>query len=167
MSGPEASTDGTRGPAEAERHDWQELMRPAVLALLVLAASCAADTSPRLRADGTVSPPPDVAAPPADAGRTPSGLAWKMLRVGFGQERPAARSLVVVIYTAWTTDGQMYESSLTTGRPATLDLSAVPAGLREGLLLMTRGEKRRLWVPPALAGTEGMLVFDVELLEIR
>jgi FKBP-type peptidyl-prolyl cis-trans isomerase len=75
---------------------------------------------------------------------------------------------VVVTYTAWTSDGTMFESSLTTGKPATLGLTGIPPGLREGILLMAPGEKRRFWIPPDLAGdAPGMLVFDVELLEIR
>ena len=46
------------------------------------------------------------------------------------------------------------------------------AGWTEGLQLMAVGEKRRLWIPEALAykgmpgKPAGMLVFDVELLDI-
>jgi peptidylprolyl isomerase len=45
-------------------------------------------------------------------------------------------------------------------------------GWREGLQLMTPGERRRLWIPEALAhaGAEGrpmgMLVFDIGLVAI-
>ena len=45
------------------------------------------------------------------------------------------------------------------------------AGFGEGLQLMVPGEKRRLWIPEALAykgarEPKGMLVFDVELIDI-
>ena len=45
------------------------------------------------------------------------------------------------------------------------------AGFSEGLQLMVPGEKRRLWIPEALAykgarEPKGMLVFDVELIDI-
>ena len=38
--------------------------------------------------------PPDVAAPPADAVRTPSGLASKVLQVGMSNSRPGPRNNV-------------------------------------------------------------------------
>lgn len=117
--------------------------------------------------------PTDVAAAPADAQRTASGLASKLLRAGTGTQHPAANSLVQVNYTGWTTDGQMFDSSLTTGRPASFPLNHVIAGWTEGVQLMVVGEQRRFWIPEALAyggrpgAPAGMLVFDIELLAIR
>jgi peptidylprolyl isomerase len=116
--------------------------------------------------------PPDVAAPPDDAERTASGLASRVLRAGTGTEHPGPRSRVRVHYTGWTTDGAMFDSSVARGAPIELPLDGVIAGWTEGLQLMVEGEKRRLWIPEALAyhGQEGMpagmLVFDVELIEI-
>jgi len=119
--------------------------------------------------------PPDVAAPPADALRTPSGLASKMLRVGLGSDHPALRSTVTVHYTGWTTDGKMFDSSVARGESATFSVDGVIPGWTEGLQLMVKGEKRRFWIPGNLAydniprpdAPKGMLVFDIELLEIR
>jgi peptidylprolyl isomerase len=116
--------------------------------------------------------PPDIAAPPADAQRSESGLAWKVLKPGTGTRRPKATSLVRVHYTGWTTDGKMFDSSLAKGTPATFELTKVIPGWTEGLQLMTEGEARRFWIPKKLAyrgapdKPEGMLVFDVELLEV-
>lgn len=116
--------------------------------------------------------PADVAAPPADAEKTESGLASKVLQEGKGDERPAAEDTVVVHYTGWTTDGKMFDSSIVRGQPARFPLNGVIAGWTEGLQLMRVGEKRRLWIPEELAykgmpgRPAGMLVFDVELLEI-
>ncbi|HEX6163829.1 MAG TPA: FKBP-type peptidyl-prolyl cis-trans isomerase, partial [Vicinamibacterales bacterium] len=45
------------------------------------------------------TPPPDVAAPPKDAKRTASGLAYKSLREGKGGPHPTERSMVTVHYT--------------------------------------------------------------------
>ena len=45
-----------------------------------------------------------VAAPPANAQRTESGLASRVLRPGTGTEHPTATSRVRVHYTGWTTD---------------------------------------------------------------
>jgi peptidylprolyl isomerase len=111
-----------------------------------------------------------VAAPPADADKTASGLASKVLTPGKGTAHPAKTDLVTVHYTGWTTDGKMFDSSVTTGKPATFPLDKVIAGWTEGVQLMVTGEKRRLWIPQELAykGKEGrpsgMLVFDVELV---
>lgn len=122
--------------------------------------------------DGSIPAPPDVAAPPADAQRTASGLATKVLTAGQGTQRPEMQDTVRVNYTGWTTDGKMFDSSVVRNRPATFSLNSVIPGWTEGVQLMTEGEKRRLWIPEELAykgrpgAPQGMLVFDIELLEI-
>lgn len=124
---------------------------------------------------GDLPAPEDVAAPPADAQKTASGLAYKVLKQGTGKEHPKAEDTVEVHYTGWTTDGKMFDSSVMRGQPAVFPLNAVIKGWTEGLQLMVEGEKARFWIPAGLAYGEkptrpgapaGMLVFDVELLEI-
>jgi peptidylprolyl isomerase len=120
-----------------------------------------------------VPAPDDVAAPPADAEKTESGLASKVLEPGKGTTHPARTDLVTVHYTGWTTDGKMFDSSRTGGKPATFPLDKVIPGWTEGVQLMVAGEKRRFWIPEELAykGKEGrpagMLVFDVELISFK
>ncbi len=120
-----------------------------------------------------IAAPDDVAAPPADAQKTASGLAWKVLTAGEGEKRATPTDTVKVHYTGWTTDGKMFDSSVQRGRPASFPLNRVIAGWTEGLQLMAIGEKSRFWIPEALAyqgkpgKPAGMLVFDVELLEIK
>ena len=116
--------------------------------------------------------PPDVAAPPSDAEVTASGLASKVLVAGTGSQHPTAADSVEVHYSGWTTDGQMFDSSVARGQTATFPLARVIAGWTEGVQLMVEGEKRRLWIPQDLAyggragAPAGMLVFDVELIRI-
>ncbi len=116
--------------------------------------------------------PKDVAAAPADATKTDSGLAYKVLTKGKGTEKPTKDSTVTVNYSGWTTDGKMFDSSITRGKPATFPLGRVIPGWTEGLQLMVVGEKTRFWIPKELAYNDrpgkpaGMLVFDVELIEI-
>lgn len=118
--------------------------------------------------------PADVAAPPADAVKTESGLASKVLAKGTGTAHPAATSVITVHYSGWTTDGKMFDSSEDRGQPATFALDKVIKGWIEGVQLMVEGEKRRFWIPASLAYGEsagggrpsGMLVFDVELIKI-
>jgi len=117
-------------------------------------------------------PPPDVASPPSDAKRTASGLAYKSLRPGKGGQHPEKTSQVTVHYSGWTTDGKMFDSSITQGKPITFGLDQVIEGWTEGVQLMTVGEKMRFWIPERLAykgerPPRGMLVFDVELLAIK
>ncbi len=118
-----------------------------------------------------VPAPPDVAAPPPDSLRTPSGLSTRVLQPGSGQRHPRVTDTVVVHYSGWTTDGEMFDSSIARGQPAEFRLDGVIPGWTEGVQLMVKGEKRRLWIPEHLAykGAEpkGMLVFDIELIDTR
>jgi FKBP-type peptidyl-prolyl cis-trans isomerase len=117
----------------------------------------------------------EFAAPPADALKTPSGLASKVLRVGLGATHPSPQSTVTVHYTGWTADGKMFESSMNDGKPVTFRVTEVIPGWVEGLQLMRVGEKRRFWIPGTLAydnnprpdAPKGMLVFDIELIRIH
>ena len=118
--------------------------------------------------------PDDVAAPPADAQKTASGLASKVITKGTGKVHPAKSDRVKVNYTGWTKAGQMFDSSVVRNEPIVFPLDGVIPGWTEGVQLMVQGEKRRLWIPAALAYGEhprggapgGDLTFDIELLDI-
>ena len=144
-----------------KRSAWNTILVAPLLAVVLSLA--AADSIPA---------PPDVAAPPKDAERTTSGLASKVLRPGTGSRHPTSTDTVEVHYTGWTTDGKMFDSSVARGRTAKFPLMRVIPGWTEGLQLMVVGEKRRFWIPENLAYggrpgmPAGMLVFDVELLDI-
>jgi peptidylprolyl isomerase len=96
-----------------------------------------------------------------------------VLQAGSGNRRPRSTDTVVVHYTGWTTDGKMFDSSVTRGEPAEFSLDGVIPGWTEGLQMMVEGEKRRFWIPEDLAYAgqpgkpQGMLVFDVELIDIK
>ena len=117
--------------------------------------------------------PKDVAKIPKNAKKTDSGIGSRVLKKGTGKKHPSATSTVTVHYSGWTTDGKMFDSSIVRGTPATIGLNQVIPGWTEGLQLMVVGEKRRIWIPEELAyqgrpgRPQGMLVFDVELLEIK
>ena len=118
--------------------------------------------------------PADVAAAPADAKKTASGLASKVITAAKGSDHPGPRDKVRVHYTGWTTDGKMFDSSVKRGQPAEFPLDGVIKGWTEGVQLMVKGEKRRFWIPGPLAygdtptrpgAPAGTLVFDIELLD--
>ena len=117
--------------------------------------------------------PADVKAPPADAKKTPRGVAYKVLKQGKGGPKPGPTDTVKVNYTGWTTDGRMFDSSIVKGEPATFALNGVIAGWTEGIPTMSVGDRVRFWIPDDLAykgspgKPQGMLVFEVELLEIK
>ncbi len=119
--------------------------------------------------------PADVAAAPADAEKTASGLASKVIQKGTGTKKPKATDTVEVHYSGWTLDGKMFDSSVARGETTSFPLNGVIKGWTEGLQLMVEGEKRRFWIPADLAYGEnpgggrpgGMLCFDVELVSIK
>src|SRR5262245_61973958 len=133
-----------------------------IVSAVLLSAAMSAGMQTTMTA---IAAPPDVAAPPADAIKTPSGLATKVLKPGTSKEHPTKDDLVRVHYTGWTTDGKMFDSSVARKAPAAFGVSRVIAGFGEGLQLMAPGETRRLWIPENLAykgqsgRPAGMLVF--------
>jgi photosystem II stability/assembly factor-like uncharacterized protein len=142
-------------------------------ALLMGTLSLSAQTPAAPQRPAGLPAPADVAAAPAGASVTASGLASRVIRPGTGTSRPTAASTVKVHYSGWTTDGQMFDSSVVRGEPSSFPLARVIRGWTEGLQLMTKGETRRFWIPAALAygdnprpgAPRGTLVFDVELFE--
>ena len=134
----------------------------------------AAPAEPPAPEGKSIPAPADVSPPPADAQKTASGLASKVLTKGTGKVHPTPSDKVKVHYTGWTSDGKMFDSSVAKGEPLSFPLDAVIPGWGEGLQLMVVGEKRRLWIPAKLAYGErprmgapgGDLTFDVELLDI-
>ncbi len=117
--------------------------------------------------------PADVAAAPANAEVTTSGLASVVLTPGTGTVHPQRASTVTVHYSGWTTDGELFDSSVRRGSPASFRLDQVIRGWTEGVQLMVEGESRRFWIPDHMAykgvsgRPQGTLVFDIELIAIE
>ena len=104
----------------------------------------------------------------------PDGLRYEVLKPGTGPA-PKPTDTVTVNYTGTLIDGNVFDSSERTGKPAQFQLSQVIKGWTEGLQKSAKGGKIRLYVPPDLGyGDEGrpgippgsVLVFDVEVLDI-
>ena len=104
-----------------------------------------------------------------------SGLQYKKLTEGKGPQ-PSEADTVTVHYTGSLINGEVFDSSVERGQPATFPLNGVIAGWTEGLQLMPTGSKWRLFIPADLAygssgnrsiGPNETLIFDVELLEIK
>jgi peptidylprolyl isomerase len=187
-----ACKSGTTDPVEGEASGEVEPATQAEEA--TPPAEPAADEQPAPTEPGTPAPteaaapagepdpnaPSDVAAPPKDAKRTKSGLAFKVLKKGKGKSHPGKFDTVTLRYTGWTPDGRMFDSSESHGQVLVVPLNHTIYGFAEGAKLMVAGEKRRLWIPAKLAyGEEGAdveraprqplgdLVFDVELVSFK
>ncbi len=72
------------------------------LTFVVIAALASAENTKIIPA------PADVAEAPADADKTASGLASKVIEPGTGKTHPSRTDRVTVDYTGWTTDGKMF-----------------------------------------------------------
>lgn len=114
--------------------------------------------------------PPDLVVPPAEALRTPSGLAYRVLHPGEGAS-PAPGSFVKAHLTGWGADGAAFLNTRSQDAAPYFPLDRVMPGLRESFLAMRPGEQRRVWIPEALAfaGAKGRpagpVVVDLELLD--
>lgn len=115
-------------------------------------------------------PMPDPT-PPKDAVRTKSGLAMVVLQKGSGTRKPKAKESVRVKALGFLPGGQRFGSS----QPTVMAMSDAAPGWSEALSQMVEGEKRRLWMPPALAfgntpgapmAAGGDIVLELELLAI-
>jgi FKBP-type peptidyl-prolyl cis-trans isomerase len=120
--------------------------------------------------------PPDLKQAPQTARRTPSGLAYQVLKTGTGERPPAASDKVMVHFSCWRGDGRLFESTIAGKHPARIDLATAMPGLREALSHMVVGGKTRFWMPASLAYGEepvegfypaGDLVYEIELLSVE
>ena len=112
---------------------------------------------------------------PEGVTKTYTGLKSKVLRPGQGGKTPNSLSTVKVYYKGWTKDGKVFDSSYDRGTPAEFPLDGVIPGWTEGVQLMTKGEKRRFWIPAKLAygnnpsggRPAGDLTFDIERIDFQ
>jgi FKBP-type peptidyl-prolyl cis-trans isomerase FklB len=105
---------------------------------------------------------------------TASGLQYLVLTEGTGP-KPKATDTVKTHYEGTLINGEVFDSSVERGQPATFPLDRVIRGWTEALQLMNTGSKYRLFIPPELAygnqatgsiPPQSTLIFEVELLEI-
>lgn len=106
----------------------------------------------------------------------PSGLQYEVMKEGTG-DKPTATSTVKTHYHGTLIDGEVFDSSVDRGQPASFPVNRVIAGWTEALQLMPVGSKWKLFIPYNLAygergaggkiGPFSALVFEVELIEIE
>ena len=104
-----------------------------------------------------------------------SGLQYEVLTEGKGV-KPKASDTVTTHYHGTLISGEVFDSSVERGQPASFHVNGVIAGWVEALQLMPVGSKWRLFVPSNLAygergagqkiGPHTTLIFEVELISI-
>jgi len=108
---------------------------------------------------------------------TSSGLQYRILNEGSGDDSPGPESVVSVHYRGKLTNGLEFDSSYKRNHPASFPVNGVIRGWTEALQLMKEGDKWELIIPPDLGyGSKGAgniippdstLIFEVELIEIK
>jgi FKBP-type peptidyl-prolyl cis-trans isomerase FklB len=106
----------------------------------------------------------------------PSGLQYKIVKPGNGQ-KPAKEDTVTVEYTGRLINGEVFDSTEKTGKPATFKLSQVIPGWTEALQLMPAGSTWEVYVPADLAygprsvggpiGPNETLIFNIHLISVK
>ncbi|MBX3621114.1 MAG: FKBP-type peptidyl-prolyl cis-trans isomerase [Rhizobacter sp.] len=104
-----------------------------------------------------------------------SGLQYQVITSGKGAT-PKANDRVKVHYEGTLLSGEVFDSSIKRGEPASFQVDQVIAGWTQALQKMKVGDKWKLFIPPELgygkrgAGAKiepGMaLIFEVELLDV-
>ncbi|MDI9817792.1 MULTISPECIES: FKBP-type peptidyl-prolyl cis-trans isomerase [unclassified Legionella] len=106
----------------------------------------------------------------------PSGLQYKIIEQGSGA-KPSKDDTVTVEYTGKLIDGQIFDSTERTGKPATFKVSQVIPGWTEALQLMPTGSTWEVYVPANLAygprsvggpiGPNETLIFKIHLISVN
>jgi len=108
---------------------------------------------------------------------TESGLQYLVISEGNGKQ-PSEISNVTVHYHGTTPSGEVFDSSVDRGEPATFGLNQVIKGWTEGVQLMKEGSKYKFFIPQELAyGANPRpggpikpympLVFEIELISVN
>lgn len=106
----------------------------------------------------------------------PSGLQYKVLKIGTGKS-PKATDSVVAQYKGTLINGTEFDSSYQRKEAPTFRVNGVIKGWTEALQLMKEGDKWQLFVPSDLAygergagpmiGPNATLIFEVELISVK
>ncbi|MEM1326766.1 MAG: FKBP-type peptidyl-prolyl cis-trans isomerase [Bacteroidota bacterium] len=108
---------------------------------------------------------------------TESGLQYKVLEEGQGAS-PGPTDRVTVDYEGRLISGDVFDSSIARGEPATFGVNQVIAGWTEALQMMKPGSRWELYIPSDLAygerggpgggiGPNEALIFEVKLISIE
>lgn len=106
----------------------------------------------------------------------PSGLICEML-VTTDAPKIQAKDDVLIHYKGTLVDGTEFDSSLRAGKPTLMKLEKLIEGFKEGLQLMGKGEKAKLYIPSDLGYGDqppsvipippgALLIFELEIIDV-
>lgn len=105
---------------------------------------------------------------------TASGLQYKIIEKGEG-EHPDEEAIVTVHQRCQLVNGTLIEDTYRENKPSEVKMKELIEGYSEGVQLMRRGARYKLFIPPELGwGKKGsgskippnaVLIFDVKLLD--
>lgn len=110
---------------------------------------------------------------------TPSGLQYEVVKEGDGKTKVTSNEIVSVKYKGSLIDGTVFDSSDKSngGNPIEFPVANVIPGWQEGIKLMSKGGKYKLYIPANLAygeqgggpsiGPNQALIFEVELIDVK
>lgn len=117
--------------------------------------------------------PTELVAPPADAVRLPSGLAYKVLLQGeAGSQPPSDQDVVALFVVGRAPSGEVFQNSFEQGKPQRMQVRHTFPAWREAMKTMTKGEVRRWWFPAdrlppnPKTGRREPAIFDVAMVDI-
>lgn len=104
-----------------------------------------------------------------------SGLQYKVIKAGAGA-KPKENDVVLCNYRGTLVDGAVFEQS-EAGKPASVKVAPLIAGLKEAIKLMPVGSKWEIYMPSELGfggvgnmpkvGPDAVLIYELEVLKIN
>jgi len=105
---------------------------------------------------------------------TPDGVQYQIIQAGSG-DKPTAADVALIEYRGALLNGTQFDASKP-GQPVALPVGQVVPGFAEAMMLMPRGAKYRVWIPPQLGyGPQdngpipgnSVLVFDITMRDFQ
>ncbi|WP_221773389.1 FKBP-type peptidyl-prolyl cis-trans isomerase [Ruficoccus amylovorans] len=163
LAGVQAHLDGESGPADPQAA-WQEIQQYLTQRFVEMNKEKGKEFLNDLKSNPKVK-------------KSASGLYYEIIAEGEGP-KAGPNDTVKVDYVGTLVDGTEFDSSYKRGQPATFPVSGVVPGFGEGVQLVGKGGKVKLYIPSELGYGDraqpgspippgSTLVFEVEMVEVN
>lgn len=163
LAGVQAHLDGESGPADPQAA-WQEIQQYLTNRFVEMNKEKGKEFLNDLKSNPKVK-------------KSASGLYYEIIAEGEGP-KAGPNDTVKVDYVGTLVDGTEFDSSYKRGQPATFPVSGVVPGFGEGVQLVGKGGKVKLYIPAELGYGDraqpgspippgSTLVFEVEMVEVN
>ena len=146
------------------------------IALLLAAGIGGAYVASQKAVISALSPEQFLAANAKKAGvhSTVDGVQYQVIKPGSG-DKPTAADVALIEYRGTLLNGTQFDASKP-GQPVALPVAQVVPGFAEAMMLMPRGAKYRVWIPPQLGygpqdngpiPANSVLVFEITMRDFQ